>query len=901
MAPLRLNRTKLQPPRMVAPSVERPRLVDRLDAHRGRVTLISASAGFGKSVLVSQWLARQRVPVAWLSLDRLDNDPSRFLAHLAAAVSELGIPGADVAGERIAGLAGPGAATAGPLFEALAGLGPEPVLVLDDLHEVESPAVMEVVETLVRAPAPAPRLALLARVDPPFATARLRVNGALLEIRERDLRFTLDEAVQLYDLLLPGLLDRSMVARLGERTEGWVTGLRLAAIALESADDPATLVASFAGTHRFVMEYLLEEALDRQTDAVRRFLMETSILRRFNADTCVAVTGDPGAAELLERAHGANLFLVPLGDGPLWYRYHHLFSELLRFRLERQDGARLEELHRRASDWFAAHGDISTALEHAAAMRDRGHFAALLDANARDMLSRSELAALRQWTAYLPEPLPPRYPALSCTLGWVRVVTERTPDLVGILRSIDAALDGAPHDYDPTLRRRATIEREVLTAFAARHHGRLEEARDLSERALTGLDEGDSFTRGLLTFNLGRVLQSLGWPRKAGEHFMRSWDDSLRSGNLYVALAGLGHGAAVAAQVEGVGRAMESLAAAVAFAGERGLTRYPAFATVEYQRGHVALLGGELEEAGQRFRSAVELGGGDRLPEGHANGLLGLARVAMLRGRLEEAEACLVEAEALGRGSNLALPDTTLALERARLAGAREAADPTNPAPDLPFALDDRWTTERETACALALGQALRRGRVQEAKELAHRLDTESEARERGPARVLALTALAQLAEGDERWRFLDQAVTLAATRGYVGPFLEGDDAVRALLRAGLTHLPGPPARAFARSVLDRAEAGSTIGSPLGGEPALTEALTEREIEVLAHLCQGRSNKAIARLLFVSVDTVKTHLKHVYAKLGVNGRTECVARAGELGLVPGREPGADRGHEGAAR
>jgi LuxR family maltose regulon positive regulatory protein len=856
--------------------------------------LVSAPAGFGKTVLAVDWLTSLGGAFAWLSLERLDDDPSRFCAHLAAAIAGLRTPGSERVADVISRLSPQEMVLPEDFDDVLAEMGPEPVLVLDDLHEVEAPGPLRVVEALLAARGPALRVVVLTRVDPPFALARLRAAGELLELRERDLRFSEDEALRLFASLLPDLGDAGLVRLLGERTEGWAVGLRLAAIAMQGSPNPREVVEAFTGTHRFVMDYLLEEALGRQEAAVQQFLMDTSILRRFRPETCAAVTAqsDRAARARLSQVARANLFLVPLGEDGLWYRYHHLFAELLRFRLRREQAGREEELHRRACAWYEREGDIVSALEHASQMEDRRRILELLDAHALDMLSRSELATLRHWMGRLPRPVPPGYPMLACVLGWLRVVTERKPDVAAILRDIAVALEEAPPDYDPALRRRATVERDVITAFAARHQGRLEEALRISEGVLGSLAEGDAFTRGLLTFNMARVHQTFADMEPAETLLATSFDDSLRSGNFFVALSALGHRAAVQVQAEGVRAASESLASAASFAQGRALTRLPAFATVLYNRGHVALLCGDLDAAEADFRAAVELGRGDRLPEGHANGLVGLARVAMARRDFDRAEALLVEAAALGEGTNLVLPDTNLGLERARLAWSRASAGegvfPGVPDADVQGA---RWTSERETAVTLALWHALERNGGDGAAALAGELLRESEARGRGPAMCTALVVQALLAEGADRWTTLDQALAWAAPRDYVRPFLEGGETVRALLRASLVRDLSPPARLHAMNVLagfDRqggAERGPASGSV--GAAALPEPLTDREEEVLACLFRGQSNKEMARALFVSVDTVKTHLKRVYAKLGVTDRATCVMRATELGLGPG--------------
>jgi LuxR family transcriptional regulator, maltose regulon positive regulatory protein len=883
--------TKLTPPWAPPVIVSRPRLHARLSAHPGRLALVSAPAGFGKTVLVLDWLASDAVPTAWLSLDRFDNDPARFLAHLAAAVSGLDVPGADRAASLIGGLApGTGPLPAG-LLEALAEMGTEPVIVLDDVHELESASVLSVLERLVQVPGPRPRLVLLTRIDPPLPMGRLRVGGELLELRERDLRFTEEEAVQLFDRLLPGVVDATLVERLEQRTEGWIAGLRMAAIALQDAADPAAVVASFAGTHRFVVDYLLEEAVERQDEAVQRFLMDTAILRRFTAETCAAVCGDAGAVARLAEVEAANLFLVSLGSDRRWYRYHHLFAELLQFRLRRHAPERLDLLHARASSWFEAQGDIHAALEHASLMADPRRLLELLDTHALDMLARSEVATVRAWLDRVPDLLSQPYPMVLGVTGWLRVLTDRAPDLQPVLDATAAALERVPPEYDPVRKRRATVQLDMLAAFAARYDWRLEEALEISARVLADPSDDDVFTRGLAVFNLSRVHMALAEMEPAGTLLQQAFEDNLRAGNLYLVLTSLGQGGAVAAQTEGVPKAAGALTAAVTFAEEHGLAGLPAFSTVLYHMGHVHYLADDLDRAEHEFGRAVELGRATGFPEGHANGLVGLARVAVARRGLEEAGSLLHEAAALAQARNAVLLDTTVALEQTRLAIARELAGigpPVSPIePDLG---DGRWTTLREAELILAIWQALRSERFDAARTMAARLQRESESRNRGPALCSALLALSAIPGEEDRWQILDRVLRLAASRGYLRPLLNGGEAVRALLQAGLTRPLSPAARIHARVALERFDA----HAPLDGStpaPVLVEPLTEREEEVLGYLFHGLSNKAIARAMFVSVETVKTHLKHLYGKLGAADRKDAVARARELGHKPGSRIG----------
>jgi LuxR family transcriptional regulator, maltose regulon positive regulatory protein len=404
--------TKIVPPRVPDSVVRRARLNRRLEAHAGGSVLVSAPAGFGKTVLILDWVADSGRPCAWLSIDPFDNDPTRFFGHLAAAVARLDVPGAERAAaltRQLGGTGGRGALPPG-LLEALSEIGRRAVIVLDDVHELESPGVLGPLESLLNAPSGGPTLVLLTRMDPSLGTARLRLAGQLLEIRERDLRVTNDEALELFDRLLPGGLDESLVKQLEQRTEGWVAGLRMAAIALQGAEDPGAVVASFTGSNRYVVEYLLEEAVDRQDPAVQRFLLDTSVLRRFRVDTCIAVTGDPECGARLSEVEAANLFLVPLGGDREWYRYHRLFAELLQFRLSRLYPDRLDDLHLRASEWFEGEGDVHAALEHASRVSDPRRLHELLDAHALELLARSEVATLRHWFGRLRDPLSLPYP-----------------------------------------------------------------------------------------------------------------------------------------------------------------------------------------------------------------------------------------------------------------------------------------------------------------------------------------------------------------------------------------------------------------------------------------------------------------------------------------------------------
>jgi LuxR family maltose regulon positive regulatory protein len=501
------------------------------------------------------------------------------------------------------------------------------------------------------------------------------------------------------------------------------------------------------------------------------------------------------------------------------------------------------------------------------------------------------MAGLRRWLDRVEPTDRGPYPLAFCAEAWLRVVTERVPDLDPLLRRIDEALADVPADYPAERRRRATLHTRVLAAYAARYRHRLREALEIGREAEELLEGDDALTRGFLVYNTGRVRMALGEMEPAAELLDRAFPDHLRAGNRYLTLATLGRQGAIRAQTHGVVPALETLAAALVFARERGLDENPALSIVHFHRGWVHLLAHDLEEADAAFVEALERASARDFPEERGNALVGRARVAMARGELGRARDLLIQVSALEQVGNVDLFETALPLEWLRLALRREELGATasvGPVPEpVPGAPDEGWNVRRETALILGLRQGLLRTDPEGLREEAARLVAESSPRKRGPALLSGCLVQALDPGNPDRWATLDRALRLGAGRGYVGPVLELGDPVAVLLRAasGRPDL-SPGARAWADALLDRA-AGEPTRDGTGDPPACTlEVLTPREEEVLAQLFTGKTNKAIARSLFVSVDTVKTHLKHVYAKLGVSGRSQAILRAREMGWDP---------------
>ena len=463
--------TKLNVPGLRPDLVPRPRLAQRLDEGRGRgLVLACAPAGYGKTVLLAEWVRRVRHPVAWLSLDAGDNDPARFWRHSVAALDRVR-PGIS---ERMGPLLGPAPLSSfEPLVTALinevAGQpdADEALLVLDDYHVISSQLVHESLGFLLEHRPPGLHLALTSRSDPPLALARLRARGQLTELRAAELCFTADEAAALLRQVAaaPGgarpdaPLPDAVAAALTARTEGWAAGLQLAGLSLRGQDDVDGFVAAFTGSHRYVLDYLAEEVLERQPGQVREFLLETSVLEQLSGKLCDAVTGRPGSQALLEEAERAGLFVVPLDEVRGWWRYHHLFADLLRARLQQQQPARIPTLHRNAAAWYAERGLADDAIRHAVAAGEMTWAARLIEQHFDAVHSlRGEAATVQRWLTPLPADLVRSRPRLLLAQAVPAATGGRLEVAEQLVDAAELAYAGADEEpFEPTIGRAGSL------------------------------------------------------------------------------------------------------------------------------------------------------------------------------------------------------------------------------------------------------------------------------------------------------------------------------------------------------------------------------------------------------------------------------------------------------------
>ena len=900
--------TKLYLPWPQPGFVPRSRLVQELSEGlaRGR-GLVCAPAGFGKTSLLADWARSDGRPVAWLGLDAGDNDPVRFWRYVIAALdrAQPGIAG------RLGPLLGPPAPHSfeGLVTALINELAVQPgqdgvLLILDDYHLIDSGPVHESVAFLLENLPPGLHLVVSSRADPPLPLARLRARGQLAELRAAELRFTAGEGAALLGVAGPGLPEAA-VAALTARTEGWAAGLQLAALSLRGQADPAGFVAAFSGSHRYVLDYLADEVLDGQPGPVRAFLLETSMLERLSGELCDAVTGRAGSQALLQDIERAGLFLVPLDEVRGWWRYHHLFADLLRARLEQEQPGRVQELHRAAAAWSDEHDLGDDAVRHAQAAGDTAWAARLVERYVDALLGRSEGATLHRWLSALPAESVRARPRLCVAQAISAVVGRQVEVVEGLLDDAERAFAVTGDEpYEPSAGRAVSVLANVpaniafLHANLARLRGDAALATDYNRQTLAELGDEDSVMRSFVRWNLagadwlrGRLgpaerdlAEVLAERRVAGEGFLaiRVCYDlgqvQRAQGNLDAALATYRH----ALDIAGEGSQPPHLGMA-----------HVGLAEVLYERDELAAA---LDHATRGVTLCRELA----LTPPLATGLAVVARIRQAHG---EAAAAL---EAMGEAGQSGLSPQVVALfspvpsQRARLLLAQgdvlAAAQWTTAAGLSP---DDEPDYPREPAYLVLARVLLAQDRPGPALTLLQRLLQAAAAQGRTGSviEIQALQALALAAKGDESAAVdaIAEAVTLACPQGYVRIFADEGTPMRMLL-ARLSAVerdqraPAGGIHAGYLAALLRACGPADAVPPQGraatARPGLAEPLTGRELEVLRLLAAGSSNQRIARDLFVAPDTVKKHVTHVLGKLGAANRTEAAARARQLGLIP---------------
>lgn len=893
-----LLQTKLYVPATRPDLVVRPHLLARLNQGMHdptRVILVSAPAGFGKTTLVSAWLAqldRQATlapHVGWLSLGEDDNDPVQFLHYVVAAL-QTAMP--DVGRHTLA------VAQSSPpppldkltitLLNELATLSHPILLVLDDYHALTTLAIHETVNFLIDHMPPMLRLVIVTREDPPLALSRLRVRQQLTEIRAADLRFTEDEAREFLNQVMALELTPGDVATLEACTEGWIAGLQLAALSLRSTTDRAGFIQTFAGSHRFLTDYLVDEVLSRQPAGIQTFLQRTSILERFCADVCDALLAHEESREILRQLEQTNLFLISLDNQRHWYRYHHLFAEFLRARLYEHEPDFVPDLYHRAIDWFEQNDLPREALHYALKARDYERAADLIEVLAPEVLVQDHHMLIVQWADALPPALVQQRAYLCAYLGWAWSIT-------GEMETASTWLDRAETlstQLDPDQAR--VIQGHVAThrAYIVMLRGKHTHGIPLAHRALELLPAHETALRTRAMTSLGTAYIYAGQLQEAKQTSQQAIDIAQSLGSLPLAM--FGYSALGSAfkdggdleQARNVYQQLLDLSEDLTGSPDGPLTGYAYIELgVIWREQH------ELDQAIEQLNKGVRLCREWQQGEALAVGLLECVETHRLRGEYAQAEAFLAEVRTLAAAMSpwaIQLVDAfaaRVALSQGDMATVAHwaAHSGLEKATDHAAACDTGYA--RISECPALIRLYLATGRAKQALDITDYLCQ----RERVSGRmrrwliflILHAAALDTLGEHERALRALTEAVEHAAPHNNARPFV---DHARTLLPY-LRRLPPTPFRDRLLSLMDVTETDTPAPAASPAETGLLDPLNEREIQVLRLMAAGMSNREIASELFLSVNTIRWYASQLYSKLNVSRRGEAVARARELNLL----------------
>jgi len=894
----RMLSTKFFTPRLRPRQVSRTRLVERVEhGVETKLTLISAPAGYGKTTLLAEWLASARTSerdIAWLSLDVGDNHPQLFWLHLLAALQAI-VP--DAAPGAVAILQAPQpppmAAVLPLLLNELGAISTDLVLVLDDYHVIDARDVQDDVAFLLEHLPPQLHLVIASRADPALPLARLRARGELVEIRAADLRFLPAEATTYLNEMMGLDLTAQDVALLEGRTEGWIAALQLAALSAQGREDVARFIGSFAGDHRYMVDYLVEEVLERQSEDVRGFLLETCILDRLSGPLCDAVTGRRSGKAMLEALDRVNLFVVPLDDRRHWYRYHHLFADVLRAHLVDWEPDRVPSLHLRASDWYERNGERDRAIRHAIAACDLLRAAGLVEREAEADMRAHQPDRLIAWLKSIPDELIRSMPVLgtyyAMALQGMGELERSASYLDDAERWLGESTESAARivvdeNGFAELESRIALARGYLTMAA----GDLPKTRSLAYRALELLPEDEYHWRATAASLLALVHWARGELDAALPFHLTSLANMERAGDTVLALISAYNGAELQRARGHLADARKSHERGLQLALRHGHPTMPGTANLHFGLSEWWCEQDDIARATEELRQG-ELAVAPVPPSTPYRRLLAQARLQQTGGDIRGAIELLDEAEPLyirtpvPNVRPLGAWRARLWLAQGRLAQALEwtRAEDLSVDDTLDYGREYQHLTLARVLIAQSRSERHVRG-LRDADGLLQRLGEAADAGGRVGAKIEVLILRAIVCQSiDELPSALlhfQSALALAEPEGYVRTFVDEGEAVGELLSHAVAAGLGG---AYARRLL------AVCGRPAAAVVAsgLAEPLTAREVEILRLVATGLQNQAIADHLVISLPTVKRHIANTYGKLGVSHRTAAVARATELRLL----------------
>ena len=877
-----LLKTKLYIPKTRPDLVSRPRLIERLNAGMdSKLILISAPAGFGKTTLLCEWVEDVGLPTSWISLDDEDNDFTRFLTYLITALQGIY---SDIDETPLELLRSPqntstqGAFTV--LLNQLEEIPFEFLLVIDDYHLIEDQTIHQAMDFLISYLPSQMHLVIISRADPPLHLARLRGQGQLLEVRMDDLRFHKEECARLLKQILDSQVSEPDQARLLARTEGWVTGLQMAALSLQGHEDTSAFIDSFSGSHRYILDYLIEEVLQQQSEEVRTFLYQTSILSRLNGALCNAVTGLGDSQVVLTELDRSNLFVIPLDEERAWYRYHRLFSDLLQARLEEKLPDQVTELHRRASHWFAKNGFISLAIDHSLSAGDHQQAVDLIEGIAEQTLLQAQVSTLLRWRDKLPREQVAEHPDLAFIFLWAQAIRGYRFD------DVRSELEKLGEAWQIKAGRKQTLQAFIEVSLA-----NLEKAGKFGQQALDELDPGDVYFRSiaLWAYAMSRaVKQNLEESYQVLEKLLQV--SQVQENTLFSVLT--------ASQMGRIQMRLGNLDQAKRIYHET-------LEACHDTRGNLLPIAGEvLEGLGELYLELNLLNlATDCLLEGieltmqwrevaAMEPYISLSRVKQAQGDWEAAQDALDKAMDLAiKYDVIDIDDRMVDLWQARLWLARGDLE-----------LVQKWVEKRgmeeqaglqpwgegnPTEHQLRLRESLvitvlhlKQGNFARALE---RIDWQLEVfQQQGRAvtqvelLLLQSEALFALGEEGKALEVFEKALEIGEQAGYLRTFLDQGQPVRVLLGK-------MPSTEYIESLLVAFE--GPLPQRKEKPQPLIDPLSERELEVLRLLPTNLTTPEMAEELFIGVNTVRSHIKSIYGKLGVHKRSEAVISSKDLGLL----------------
>lgn len=889
-----LLRTKLHIPQPNPRVVIRSHLLSRMDeglAMGCKLTLVSAPVGYGKSTLVSSWLAGVGCPAAWLSLDEMDNDPVRFWTYVVAALQTAQPELGQATLKSLQGARNPSFENIlSDLINQAAAQSGKLILVLDDYHLMDSPSLHQSLRFFLDHLPPQIHLVIITREDPPLPLPQLRAKGQMVELRASDLRFTQEESDQFLNHKMGLKLPLEGIATLERRTEGWVAGLQMAALSMYDIDDPRQFIEDFAGDNRFVADYLISEVLERQPEHIRDFLLRTSVVDRFTPALCDALIGDASlqSSRIIGQIEALGLFVISLDRVRQWYRYHQLFADLLRYRLRQDDPSVFMELNRTASRWYQQQGLVEEALKYALAGKDHDYAAELIEASGLTMIGHGRLTALQNWITPLPDRIVQEHPYLSVLLVWVGSVTGQR-DLVGKhLALAEANLPMANAD----LRSEIICHIALLRAYASRSSGDLDSSLKHAQDALSQLPKNNIFLDCAIQLNLGGNywlkgnFSALEEPLKHAGSFLDNPEVE------YPALAATGFLANTRLQ-QGRLNQVETLCKNIV--ENKNHSAHPAAAYVFLEQGELLYERNDLEKALKVLSKTIQVGESADKIVNLVRARQLLARVYYLLGNWEEANTLVEQADELFNQSN---PRYQVRYQidheyyRVRWLllqqNLRPALQWSEDYKKRRNSIDNPWALLSELVYAHVL---LINGKPDQALQILRASENSARSFEAGgwiiQSLVLQSLCYHAMNNPEKALELLSSALRLAEPEGYTRTFVDYGEIMQRLLNLALardveTDYVTKLIEAFPLRQDEEEEAEPQ--RVLGGQ-YLVEPLTDQELSILRLMSAGLSHNEIADKLYLSINTVKWHTTHIYDKLGVHRRAHAVTRAKELGIL----------------